>query len=453
MLLQTNLVGRLADNGFRIAIVSLNPDDQNFEPFHNDPRVVLIKWNERSDIWDDNYLFKRAYFLENINANPALKEKFYNGLFYSDSRHPWKRLRPLYYYLIYRLIKYFPAIRQKFRRDESKYLESAEARRIINQINPQLVISTYPVSIIEAKMLHAANEKGIRTSLQLLSWDNITAKGRFPALADHYLAWGVVMKQELIENYQLPEERITITGVPHFDLHVQVRQRLKERKNSLTDSITKGKPYLFFAMSSPRFSPREIEIVEWLAAKVSGGAFGDDLNLLIRPHPQNVKEFTAKESWLHRLDKLNNDRVTVNYPRLNESLIRWSMQKDDMDSLSEIIGQCSICLNSGSTVSIDALFHNKPVILTSFDGAYDLSYWNSARRLVDYTHLKKYCDMGGAQVVRSYSELEDTIRQYLKEPDRNLKGRRSALYGQCYLDDGKSTERAVKAIEEILSEK
>ena len=446
MLVQTNLIGLLLERGLKVAIVSLNPEDQNFDVFRENPGISLIQWKESTGIWDDNYLFKRAYFLEDIDANTALKEKFYNSLFFSKSKHPWKRIRPLWYYTIYRLIRVFPGIRQRFLNSESKHLESAEADAIISRLNPRLLVSTYPVSIIEAKMLWAAKKHKVRTVLQMLSWDNITTKGRFPVLADHFLAWGPVMQRELMEYYNLDENEITVTGVPHFDLHVQVREGEVNPEALPSPRPFQGKAYLFFAMSSPRFAPREIDIVEWLAKAVQEGKFGEEVHLVVRPHPQNVQTFMAKTSWLKRLEALEGEKVIVDYPSLNDSQIRWSMQKKDMLALSQLLSGCSLCLNSGSTVSLDALQHHKPVILTSFDGKARLNYWNSARRLVDYTHLKQLCDMGGARITRSYASLEEAIRFFLSDPNHALEQRKSVLYNQCYQDDGKATARAVEVL-------
>lgn len=128
------------------------------------------------------------------------------------------------------------------------------------------------------------------------------------------------------------------------------------------------------------------------------------------------------------------------------------MKKTDMDHLSNLLVGCSICLNSGSTVSIDALMMDKPVILTSFDGDKKLYYWKSVRRLIDYIHLRKFIKMGGAKPVHSYIELNNLIRKYLAEPDFDLEERRYALQMECHLNDGKSTERVVSAMMHLLEE-
>lgn len=446
MLLQTQLIDRLAIGGLKVAIVSQDPDDVNLSVFANQTNVTLVKWHTKSNIWDDNYLHKRMYYLENIDENAALKEKFYNGLFFSKSKHPWKRIRPLWYYIMYRLIKYFPAIRTRFSQKEDKHLKSKEACEILHDINPRLVIATYPVSIIEAKVLHEATNLGIPTLLQLLSWDNITTKGKFPVIAERFIVWGEIMKTELQRHYNVTPELISICGVPHFDEHIKVRETQDYKPIIDELGISAQRPYLFFAMSSPRFAPREIDIVEWLSNAVNDDFFGEDMQLVVRPHPQNVQSFMAKESWLGRLDKLSNDRVAVDYPTLNKSALRWSMQHSDMIRLAKIMSGCAVCLNSGSTISIEALLQNKPVILTSFDGHSRLPYWNSARRLVDYTHLKKLVNMRGVRSVSSYIEMKQTIQDFLANPDKDLDDRRKTVQAQCYKDDGHATDRVIDSI-------
>lgn len=450
MLFQTGLIEKLAGLGLRIALITPAPEDNNLKDMQRNPNIRIYGVQSKENLWDEDYLFKRKYYLENIRLNPALWEKHVYSLWYSTSKHPWRRIRPMYYYLIYSMVWLFPGLRKRFLKNEHSYLYSKEIKELIEQIQPRTVVSTYPVNLLEARVLYAAAQQGILRIIHLLSWDNITSKGRFPVMADYYLAWGEVMKQELCSFYKMPEDKIYICGVPHFDHHLVV-------KNSpyfdilLTElDLQPGNPFLLVAMSSPRFAPKEIDIVEWLAHQVEKDVFGKDMQLVIRPHPQNVQGSMADIGALKRLEQLKSNRVGVSLPKLQKSNLRWSMQQNDMSDLSNLLVGCSVCLNSGSTVSIDALVVGKPVILTSFDGSYKLPYWKSARRLADYTHQKKFIDLGGAKVVNSLGELEKAIQGYLAEPGKDLVQRERALAQECYRNDGNATGRVVDAMVEIL---
>lgn len=450
MLLQTGLITQLTQRGKHIAIISPDPEDPNLLDLKDNPNITVFDSELKHSIWDDNYDFKRKYYLEDIKSNPVFWEKHLHSILYSKSKHPWKRIRPFYYYIIHWLIAYFPSIRKRFKATESKHLVAPRADEILNKINPSLVVSTYPVNFIEAKFLYAAKQKNIPTLIHLLSWDNITSKGIFPVIPDHFIVWGKVMYNELKAYYGVKDEAIQICGVPHFDQHISVKKSPNFKPILEKLGLNPNLPYLFFAMSSPRFAPYEIDIVEQLAIAVQNEVFGAELQLIVRPHPQNVQGSLADKRWIKRLDNLKGKSVAVDYPQLNDSKVRWSMKKTDMGHLSNLLAGCSICLNSGSTVSIDALMMDKPVILTSFDGDKKLYYWKSARRLIDYLHLKKFIKMGGAKPVHDYAELYKMIEKYLNEPDFNRDQRQYALQMECHLNDGQSTLRVVEAMMHLL---
>ncbi len=450
MLLQTGLIERLTERGKRIAIITPDIKDENLLALKDNPLVKVYDPQIKQTIWDDDYGFKRMYYLEDLKSNPVFWEKHLYSIFYSKSIHPWKRIRPIYYYIIYLLIRLFPSIRQRFKKTEGKHLVSRKASALIQEIQPELVVSTYPINFLEAKFLYAAKQAGRSTLIHLLSWDNITSKGIFPVIPDHFIAWGKIMAQELKEYYHTSDEQVQICGVPHFDHHFKVKQAPEYKKILEGLSLNPQLPYLFVAMSSPRFAPHEIDIIEWLANAIHENVFGKDLQLIVRPHPQNVQGALSDQKWISRLDRLKGKRVAIDYPKLIKSKVRWSMQKKDMDHLSNLLIGCSICLNSGSTVSIDALTMDKPVILTSFDGDQQLYYWKSARRLVDYTHQKKFVALGGVTVVYSFDELEKSINQYLKNPTYKLEERRYALNMECHLNDGQATKRVVEAMSQVL---
>ncbi len=450
MLLQTGLILRLAESGKNIAIITPDPEDGNLMTLKSHPRIQIFDPQIKQSIWDDDYGVKRMYYLEDIKSNPVFWEKHLYSILYTDSKHPWKRIRPFIYYPIHRLIPYFPSIRKRFKKRESQYLISEKASQLIRKIRPQIVVSTYPVNFLEAKFLYAAQSEGIETMIHLLSWDNITSKGIFPVIPDHFILWGKVMEAELKEYYGTPKGIVKVCGVPHFDNHHRVKENPGYAALIRNLGLQPDLPYLFVAMSSPRFAPHEIDIVEWLAEAIKKGVFGPDLQLVVRPHPQNVQGSLSDRRWIKRLDALIGKRVAIDYPQLVESKVRWSMQKSDMDHLSNLLLGCKVCINSGSTVSIDALVLDKPVVLTSFDGDQKLYYWKSARRLVDYPHQKKFVEMGGAKVVHSYEELTATLSKYLASPDHDLPQRRSALEMECHLSDGKATDRVVEAMLFVL---
>ena len=257
------------------------------------------------------------------------------------------------------------------------------------------------------------------------------------------------MKEEFIEYYAIADDKIINTGVPHFDLHIQVSGSFEYKKIMEQKGLNPEIPYMFFAMSSPYFSPYEIDIVEWLAKEIEEGNFGN-MQLVIRPHPQNMGGSMSDSSWIKRLETIQSTRVSVDWPKMVESNLNWSMQMGDMLDFAHLIEGCIISINSGSTVAIDSLLHDKPVILTLFDAGNQLPWWQSASKIKEYKHCKKLVDNGGAVIVNDFNEFSKAINRFLSDRNYMLQQRKFARFREVGINDGQSTERVVSAIEQIL---
>lgn len=450
MVLQTGLLERLVRNGKRVALIAPDIGDTNLRDYAVRQGFRLYAFKAPKNYFTTDYMNMRKYFLEDIRHNPGLWAKHLQAI-HEKNRRLYFRLSAHIYYGVYQLIKIFPFIRTLFKAYENKILRSPRAEALIREINPALVVATYPVNLPESMLLRAGQQQGIKTAIHLLSWDNITCKGHFPALADYYIAWGPVMKSEFQAYYGIGEERIYECGVPHFDEHIGVWKNPDATPFLRNMGLDPAKPYLFVAMSSPVFAPTGIDIVEWLAAQVSAGTFGQDMQLVVRPHPQNVQRGMADKSWLPRLDAIRNDRVGVDYPDLVESELPWSMQHSDMLKLSNLLTGCAVCLNFGSTVSIDALVVEKPVIVIAFDAEKELPWYISGRRQMDYVHYRKLIALGGVRVAWSFDDLSRELDRYLSDPETDREQRRHTLLQECGDNDGRATERVAAALEKLLS--
>ena len=440
MVTQTNLLGKLVQAGKSVALISPDKEDIVLKNYCNEEGVELYEFNPSSSFWTSQYTDSRKYFLEDIDSNVALKEKHIWAIKYNTSKNPWNHLRPRVLYLVYKLIKKFPIIRKWYRLKEQKYLKSNEAENLIKRLNPKYLVSTYPVSFVESMLLKAGNNNNSTiTMIHLLSWDNITCKGHFPELAQKYIAWGPIMKQEFIEYYKIEPFNIEICGVPHFDIHYESKSKPDFKKYIIQLGLDPDKPYLFFGMSSPRFAPKEIEIVEQLSVALHNNKFGERMQMVVRPHPQNVQGYMADLSWLPRLSKLQSKRVGIDYPLLKESKMQWSMEQADMIKLSQLLVHSKLCINSGSTLCIDALSCNIPVLVSAFDSDSELNYWKSARRLMDFPHLRKLREMGGFVVASSIENLIDEITNFISDPNRDLEKRKHALVMEISSNSGMAT--------------
>ena len=451
MVFQTGLLAKIGEKGNKTALIAPDREDPNLVDYCEKQSVDLYEFRAPKNLFTVDYVFKRKYYLEEIKENPSLWAKHLWHTKGNTSKNPYFRIRPFYYYWIYKLIKTFPGIRRRFKNYEDRLLDSEQAVALIKKINPKVVVATYPINVPESMLMRAAQKLGIKTVIHLLSWDNITCKGYFPVLADYYIAWGPIMKSEFKEYYGMPDENVYACGVPHFDEHIRMKADPQHHQFVKELGLNPDAPYLFVAMSSPYFCPTGIEIVEWLAEQVRKGTFGKETQLIVRPHPQNVSGGMADFSWLPRLEALPGEKVAVDMPSVVKSKLPWSMQDHDMRRLSHLLAGCSICIQFGSTVAIDALMVDKPVITIAFDAKPGLPWYKSGRRQIDFFHFKKLIEYGGGTAALSFDDLEEQVNRYLQEPDFDLEKRQYARMQECGENDGKATQRVADALQDILA--
>lgn len=449
MVLHSDLIPELKKHGLSIGIVTHDANEGNIHELAQHLGIEIFQLPELNNLQRFISAEFRQYVYEDIRNNPALWWKHLWRI--NGEGVSWRRRNQFkFYYLINRTMSRNPLLRKAMLFLERKSFRNSEAGALIESIHPKLVITTYPPKTIETVLLHEASRSGITTVGHLLSWDNITCKGHFIEVPEWFIAWGPIMRNELLEYYSLPSERILETGVPHFDAHIKAVSPKLTRKYLSELGLNPDKPYIFFGMSPPIFSPYEVEIVEKLANWIINGVFGNELQMIVRPHPASVSDDQDNIGWLPRLREIKKERIAVDFPVVNEGKLPANVDSTDLLKLVNLIAGCSISLNSGSTLIIDSIMQDKPVILTLFDAGKELPWWSSARRMSEFPHLNKLIRLGGLKVAHSYEDLKDSIKAYLTNPSEDAEGREKVRQQEVGSDDGHASERVAEAIVRLL---
>ena len=449
MLLHSQLTHHFRDAGYKLVMLVADSAVNSFSNI-DESLIKLESVKSQKTHLLMSLTDARRYLKEPIRENAALWSRH---LYWSNGMGgKLAKYRAKLNYVAHRILFRCRPLHKVFNWIDHWAHSDKAMRDKLKEIAPDVIVSTYPVAQLETTALLEAKKLNIRTVGHLLSWDNITCKGLFSVVPDHFVTWGPIMDEELSEFYGVEPARKHACGVPHFDAHLELVDQ-EFNQDVLTElGLDPNKPYLFFGMSAPIFSPHEIDLVEWFAKEIERGTFGDDMQLIVRPHPQNVTGNMADDSWLPRLQKLPSDRVALNYPRLTDQGLSWNMATEDLKVLVNLLAGSSVCFNSGSTLSIDALAHNKPVIVTLFDAdRTDLPWWKSARRIHEYPHYKKLLAMGGVVPVNDFDELITETKAFLSEPDRLIDQRTETLRRECTAVSG-SCQRVVQAFDKILGQ-
>lgn len=193
-----------------------------------------------------------------------------------------------------------PGFQRMLRAVEQRIPVHSRIRREIQNINPDavLLLPLVTPNALENEYMRAAQSLGIPTIYSLVSWDNLSTKGTFHGYPDYSFVWNKPLADELVNLHGHPRETIYMTGTPRFS-HLFDGSNKKEDVFSREElcrqaGMNADKPYVLYVGSTFLVnSKREIERDESLIIReVADAMLADprtkDVNILVRPHPQNL---------------------------------------------------------------------------------------------------------------------------------------------------------------------
>jgi CDP-glycerol glycerophosphotransferase (TagB/SpsB family) len=446
MIIRSGIAKRILNQGIGVTAIAPNAEEAYFQEECHAEGIMLQQAPSITDRLGRRLKAYRAYFLADVMNNPALKA----GHGFRFEKNP---LLGFIMAAINRTI----ARRQLFRRFIRAIIlqvsRSEKIKQLLDKMRPDLLVVPNPFGEQETAWTLHARELGIPIICQLLSWDNITAKGTPLLMPDYFISWGPIMTAEMVNLYHFPKEKIYECGVPHFDVYSR-NDELTPRSVLLKElNLPENHQYILYGMVTRMYCPNELEILAWLADRINKKAFARPCSLIIRPHPQlisGIYSMNSRES--ERLKALVSPRVALDVPHVLSEQLAWDLPKKDMHHLASVLAGCAMCLNASSTLSLDACMLDRPVINIAFDGWEELPYERSARQSLDYLHMAKLLALGGIRIARSFSELESHINAYLCDPSLDHEGRMVSVAQECGPRDGRAAERVAATLVKLALE-
>jgi hypothetical protein len=441
MVLRSGVARQLIEQGFRVTVISPNADESYFQQECQQQHITLCQEPQNTGRIADWFRAYRPYLLDDVMGNVALWTKHEQSFAYRS----WL-FRVVMEYTNSHLVPY-PWFRTCVRWFERQVNRSKPIARLLRALRPDCLVLPNPFGTQETVYMVHARDLGIPVVCQMLSWDNITSKGTPLMMPASFISWGPIMTEEMMTLYHFPRERIYECGVPHFDVYAQTEHFILREVVLQRLGLPPTQPYLFYGMVAPYSAPRELDVITWLVEKIRARAFATPCSLVIRPHPQTIRGIYAHDrEELARLQALTGPYVALDMPPVLSEQLAWDLPKSDMYTLASLLAGSAMCLSVGSTLCLEACIVDCPVISVGFDGAEELPYDLSARRGLDFIHIKKMLALGGVRVARSFADLEAHINTYLREPHLDRDKRAYTAAQECGPCDGRAAERVAAAL-------
>lgn len=231
----------------------------------------------------------------------------------------------------------------RLRKLEAAIPTSRRIDRFIAEQRPDALVASPVIEFASSQIeyLKSARKLGIRTGIGVASWDNLTGKGLLRFVPDRVFVWNDVQRGELEDMHWIPRDRIVLTGAQRFDEWFDRTPTLSREDFAHKVGLDPARPYVLYLCSSPFIAPDEVSFVRRWAGAIRGGSPAvRDVGLLVRPHPQNGRQWEGVS-----LGEFGNAAI---WPRLGAQPDAGEARADYFDSLAH--SACIVGINTSGLI-------------------------------------------------------------------------------------------------------
>lgn len=317
---------------------------------------------------------------------------------------------------------------------------------ILKKDKPDHLFFTHQRPPYLAPFLYAAIRSKIPTSTFIFSWDNLASKGRMLGTFDKFLVWSQLMKEELLYFYpNVKNEDVQIVGTPQFEPYVL--DKYKSSKESFLNKfrLDNNKKIICYSCADVSIGPNDLLVIKTIIEAIRNREIIIDAQLLVRTSPaEDDSRFRAlREEFPEIL--WNVPKWILTRENHQESWSQRIPSEEDIMDLRSLLENSDLSINMCSTMSLDFMLFDKPVINTVF-GNLENGLYND-QRFLNYDHYKKVIDGNAVTIAKDKKELIEQINQALETPKEREKERAAMINLQI----GQSLKGTSKRIAQTLA--
>jgi hypothetical protein len=270
-----------------------------------------------------------------------------------------------------------------------------------------------------------AKKLNIKTCSFIFSWDNLPSKGRMAAPFDSYVVWSDLMKEEL--HYFYPETKnikVSVVGTPQFEPYVLDTYFVEKTSFEARFNINPNLKTICYSCGDVSTSKNDSLYVEVIAKAIDQRKI-EPVNFIVRTSPaeDGVRFSDIKEQY---------PAIIWNFPQW--TLTRenhpepWSQrvpESEDLRTLRSLLMYCDLNVNMCSTMGLDFMLFDKPVVNPVF-GTPTNGLYNDGKYL-KYGHYERVVAIGAVTIPRDEVALVNEINFSLENPLSRLEEQKALL--------------------------
>lgn len=308
----------------------------------------------------------------------------------------------------------------------SKHKTTKNYIQLLNQDKPSQLFFSHQRPTYLTPFLYAAICQKIPTSTFIFSWDNLASKGRMMGAFDRFLVWSDLMKTEL--HYFYPNvnlSQIHVVGTPQFEPYTMQEYETQPEAFFEKFALDAHKKTICYSCADASIGANDTVVIKIIADAIRQKKINHNVQFLVRTSP------AEDESRFLELKKAYPE-IFWNFPKWvltrENHAENWSQRiptSEDIQDLRAMLSHVNLNINMCSTMSLDCMLFDKPVINTVFgnqeNGLYD------DQRFLKYAHYKRVVESQSVCIAKNEFELLAQINENLTNPGQRSKARKAMI--------------------------
>ncbi|MEH6659118.1 hypothetical protein [Leeuwenhoekiella marinoflava] len=320
--------------------------------------------------------------------------------------------------------------------------------QLLQQYQLDLLFFTHQRPPFIAALVFWAKKLQIPTASFIFSWDNLASKGRMAATFDHFLVWSDLMKNELLRFYSYTNpQAVSIVGTPQFEPYVLSQFDIPKAEFYKRFGLNPDEKILCYSCADATIGPNDPLVIATLAEGIRSGAI-DSCQLLVRTSPAEDERRFAETKTKYPEIKWNHPKWELTREGHPEPWSQRVPTREDLSMLKAILKFCDLNVNMLSTMSLDFMLFEKPVVNTAFGNGVNGLY--NDQRFLQYEHYDNVVQSGAVKIAKNAEELYTAVNAYLRNPNLDLENRRKLINMQVSKPLDETTQACVQALKNTL---
>ncbi len=311
----------------------------------------------------------------------------------------------------------------------------------VEKYKPVLSVTPTPgFTIYDAQAIILAKQLKIPTACINFSWDNLHNGGAHFRRVDYMIVWTQIIKDMAVASYGYDDDTVFVSGVVRFDKYFKKQLNEPTREEFLKEKELdpKEKVILLTTVTAGNY-PEENILLDGLLKAREANRFEGYPNIFVRLHPK--EELEKFEKFMH--GQYRNFRIeTAGKERAVRLAVNVEMEEEDLLNVKYTLMYSDVVINYRSTMSLEAMIFDKPVI--------NIYYPEQYRQGYEHRHYEPILHMHAIALAGSFDQMVQQINNYLKHPLQDHDGRKAVFDRYVHFRDTDSHKRSVDFLERIV---